>query len=133
MNPLLRWYWGHRSRPGLSEGGERVGRRELLLFRPAQRAPCARPGPCIWICVWHTFVASVATLRLGGDTVAPRPETVRCALCGCRFGEDEAQAVRWALLSAAFLDVYPYCEPCATDEFGFSGMGLRVGHGVLPA
>jgi hypothetical protein len=41
------------------------------------------------------LLSSVATLRLGGDPVAPRPETVRCANCGCTLGEDEAQAFRW--------------------------------------
>jgi hypothetical protein len=86
-----------------------------MLGRPLQLDLCVA-----YIC------RSVATLRLGGDTVAPRPETVRCAACGCRIGEDEAQAVRWALWSAG-LDAYPFCEPCATREFDFSGNSLRIG------
>jgi hypothetical protein len=85
-----------------------------MLARPLQLDLCVA-----YIC------RSVATLRLGGDTVAPRPEAVRCAACGCRIGEDVAQAVRWALWSAG-LDAYPFCEPCATREFDVSSDGLRI-------
>jgi hypothetical protein len=63
------------------------------------------------------MLSSVAILRLGGDTIAPRPEIVRCAACACELGEDEAQAVRWGWSSNGVADMYPFCEPCAASEF----------------
>jgi hypothetical protein len=62
------------------------------------------------------LLPSVATLRLGGDSVALRPETVQCAECGCTLDEDEAQAVRWGYWSNGVGDLYPYCEECAQRE-----------------
>jgi hypothetical protein len=63
------------------------------------------------------MLPSVAILRLRGDPIAPRPETVRCAECGCELAEDEAQAVRWGYWSDGVGDLYPFCERCARREF----------------
>jgi hypothetical protein len=60
---------------------------------------------------------TVATLRLGGDTVAPRPATVRCAQCGCVAPEEQARPNRfWAYWSDGFGGVYPFCPECARPE-----------------
>ena len=63
------------------------------------------------------LLPAVGTLRLGGDSIALVPETVRCAACGCLLAEDEAQAVRWAGWSSGVRDLYPFCEGCARREF----------------
>jgi hypothetical protein len=63
------------------------------------------------------MLPSVANLRLGGGSVALRPETVECAECGCTLDEDEAQAVRWGWWSAGLGELYPFCERCARREF----------------
>jgi hypothetical protein len=63
------------------------------------------------------MLPSVAILRRGGDMIAPRPEIMRCAECGCAVAEDEGQAVRWGYWSDDVGDVYPFCAICAEREF----------------